>query len=84
MVLKPPNCPHCPRRPPLWKDTSLTAPTAADNWRWHCAGCRREWEPTREHRERYGDGVPDEPGFRPGRPAVDPGGRPSVRPAVAP
>ncbi|MCZ7460507.1 hypothetical protein [Streptomyces sp. WMMC940] len=53
MVPKPPSCPQCPSRPPLWKDTSRTAPGFEDRWRWYCTHCTRRWAPTPEHRLRF-------------------------------
>ncbi|MFI6286002.1 hypothetical protein ACIBCM_14795 [Streptomyces sp. NPDC051018] len=57
-MLIPPLCPHCPQRPPLWKDmTTFGGPAADIRWRWFCAGCRRGWEPTAEHRKRLAHAV---------------------------
>ncbi|MFI6052972.1 hypothetical protein ACIBCO_23165 [Streptomyces violascens] len=51
--MNPPNCPSCASRPPLWKDTSSTAPGAADRWHWHCVACLRTYEPSPSHKVRF-------------------------------
>ncbi|MCX4540512.1 hypothetical protein [Streptomyces sp. NBC_01565] len=50
---KPPQCPHCPEHPMLWKDTSLTSEAHPFEWRWYCTGCKSRWVPTSEQKMRY-------------------------------
>ncbi|MEV8522734.1 MULTISPECIES: hypothetical protein [unclassified Streptomyces] len=51
--MTPPHCPNCPGHPALWKDTSTTAPGAADRWHWHCSACLRTYEPSPSHKVRF-------------------------------
>ncbi|MFD9796531.1 hypothetical protein ACFWXK_36890 [Streptomyces sp. NPDC059070] len=37
----------------MWKDTSTTAPGAADHWHWHCTVCGQLYEPTASHKVRF-------------------------------
>lgn len=41
---QPPQCPHCPTHPQVWKDMT-TATVHPDDWRWHCSTCTRVWRP---------------------------------------
>jgi len=50
---QPPACPYCPTHPLLWKDTTLTSLGCPGRWKWHCTGCKGQWEPTHEQKQRY-------------------------------
>lgn len=58
MLHQPPICPRCPDKPTLWKETTRTAPGCPDRWRWYCAGCKAEWEPSPRHKLRFTYGTP--------------------------